>query len=168
VQGRTSSAAVLYIARATDAREIYVGLTRHKFDASVIVERDRLEAAVRQRHLERRELSDAILRERLFAEAQLYVEKANVFDHFYDRIDFIRTGIVELNKVASAVDVRRIAHAAQRLMNLRLEIAPGYHFLRLVWPLSRGTQRITSERIADILHSSRLGFETEPRNVYKA
>ena len=153
VQGRTSSAAVLYIARATDAREIYVGLTRHKFDASVIVERDRLEAAVRQRHPERREVSDAILGERLFDEAQLYAEKANVVDYVNDRIDFIRTGIVELNKVASAVDVRRIVHAAQRLMNVRLGIVPGYHFLRRVWPLSRGTQRITSDRIADILHS---------------
>ena len=51
------------------------------------------------------------------------------------------------------MDVRRILHAAQRLMNVRLEIVPGYHFLRRVWPLPRGTQRITSDRIADILHT---------------
>jgi len=44
VQARTSAAAVLYIAKPTDAREVYVGLTRHKNDAYVVVERDRLEA----------------------------------------------------------------------------------------------------------------------------
>nr|NKR04291.1 AAA family ATPase [Escherichia coli] len=39
-QGRTSSAAVMYVGAATDAREIYVGLTRHRHEARVVVERD--------------------------------------------------------------------------------------------------------------------------------
>jgi ATP-dependent exoDNAse (exonuclease V) alpha subunit len=53
VQGRTAAAAVLYISKPTDAREIYVGLTRHKADAWVIAERGRLEAAVQSTPIRR-------------------------------------------------------------------------------------------------------------------
>ncbi|MCX7322629.1 MAG: relaxase domain-containing protein [Hyphomicrobiales bacterium] len=38
VQGRTSAASVLMISTATDARELYVGLTRHQKDAYVVAE----------------------------------------------------------------------------------------------------------------------------------
>lgn len=41
-QGRTVAEAVLYVGSASDAREVYVGLTRHRMDATVAVERDRL------------------------------------------------------------------------------------------------------------------------------
>ena len=46
LKGARSPEAVLYVGSATDAREVYVGLTRHRADATVVVERDRLEAAV--------------------------------------------------------------------------------------------------------------------------
>lgn len=49
VQGRTAAASVLHIASETDAREIYVASSRHRHDACVIVERDRLDALCRQR-----------------------------------------------------------------------------------------------------------------------
>lgn len=42
-QGRTAEAAVLYIARPTDAREVYVGLTRHRKDAVIVAAIKRFE-----------------------------------------------------------------------------------------------------------------------------
>lgn len=77
VQGRTSAAAVLYVAKPTDARETYVGLTRHRVDVRIIAERDRLEAAVRQHQSDIRVApSETAIRERLFTEARSYAEKA--------------------------------------------------------------------------------------------
>lgn len=58
VQGRTSAAAVLYIAKPTDAREVYVGLTRHTVDARVIVEQNRLAAVVKKNSDESQIYSD--------------------------------------------------------------------------------------------------------------
>ena len=49
VQGRTSLATVHHIAGATDARETYVSLTRHRHDVRIVVESERLESACRAR-----------------------------------------------------------------------------------------------------------------------
>jgi hypothetical protein len=93
VQARTSAAAVLYIARPTDAGEVYVGLTRHKIDACVIVEGDRLAAAVQRRQLDECATASPIaIKERLFAEARSYAEKANVAEYVADRIDLCAPG----------------------------------------------------------------------------
>ena len=68
---RTSAAAVLYVAKPTDAREIYLGLTRHRIDARIVAERDRLEAAARQRQSDIRvSPSETAIRDRLFTEAR--------------------------------------------------------------------------------------------------
>ena len=97
VQARTSATAVLYIAKPTDAREVYVGLTRHKIDAYVVAERDRLEAAVQRRQIDvHTAASQTAVRERLFTEAGSYAEKANVSDYAADRIEFMRTGEIEI------------------------------------------------------------------------
>ena len=99
VQSRTSAAAVLYVAKPTDARELYVGLTRHRVDARIVAERDRLEAAVRQRQSDIRVApSETAIRERLFTEARSYAEKANVADYVDDRITFMRTGQIEIRR----------------------------------------------------------------------
>jgi ATP-dependent exoDNAse (exonuclease V) alpha subunit len=91
VQARTSAAAVLYIAKPTDARETYVGLTRHRTGARIVVERDRLEAAVRKRQSDVRIVpSETKIRERLFTEARSYAEKANVAD-YEQRLDRFRS-----------------------------------------------------------------------------
>lgn len=75
VQGRTSAAAVLYIAKPTDAREIYVAPTRHKIDAYVVAERARLEAAAQRRQPDARIApADILTREQLFPEARTYIE----------------------------------------------------------------------------------------------
>ena len=96
-QGRTAPASVLYLARQTDAREIYVGLTRHTHDARIVVESDRLEALCRQRQADHRtKPTTTAMRERLFAEARQYREKANVVDHCANRDEFLRTGLVAL------------------------------------------------------------------------
>ena len=95
VQGRTAAASVHYVGAATDAREVYVALTRHRKDVRIVVERDRLDAACRQRQADPRmpPLASA-LDERLFAEASQYSEKANVVDFVADRTRFTATGIV--------------------------------------------------------------------------
>jgi ATP-dependent exoDNAse (exonuclease V) alpha subunit len=53
-QGRTVAASVLHIASATDAREVYVGLTRHTDDAWIVVESERLDALCRRRQADPR------------------------------------------------------------------------------------------------------------------
>jgi hypothetical protein len=85
------------ISRATDAREVYVGLTRHTHDAHIVVERERVEASCRQRQADHRMTqTTTALRERLFTEGRRYREKANVVDYCADPIVFRRSGRVEL------------------------------------------------------------------------
>ena len=116
-QGRTSSAAVKYIGAATDAREIYVGLTRHRHEARVVVERDRLDALCRQRQADARmPATDAMVLERLFREARTYSEKVNVVDHAADRVAFVRDGSLETREpIGQGVDVRRVVRATRLL-----------------------------------------------------
>ena len=119
VQGRTSAAAVLYIAKPTDAREVYVGLTRHKTDARVIVEQDRLAAIVQKTStILKFVASDVTLRERLFAESRTYAEKPNVVDYVNDRQEFIRTGSVILQPFIYSLSTARIARATQRFAEI--------------------------------------------------
>jgi hypothetical protein len=116
-QSTQRAAAVLYIAKPTDAREVYVGLTRHKTDAYVVVERDRLAAAAQRRLSDVRATpSDAAVRERLLAESRSYAEKANVADDSEDRIDFMRTGQIITARNVSTLNLASIARAAQRII----------------------------------------------------
>jgi conjugative relaxase-like TrwC/TraI family protein len=116
-QGRTSAAAILYVGAALDAREVYVGLTRHRFDARVVVERERLDAQCRQRQADPRlPPSDTAILERLFAEAQTYREKANVADYAADRVAFVRDGSLNLDAPPPpGLDVSRAIRAARTL-----------------------------------------------------
>lgn len=116
-QGRTSAAAVLYLGSGTDAREIYVGLTRHRHEARVVVERERLDAQCRQRQADPRQpATDTVVLERLFREARSYYEKANVVDYAVDRVGFVRDGLLILReRTAGVVDVRRAVRAARAL-----------------------------------------------------
>lgn len=123
-QGRTVAEAVLYLGSATDAREVYVGLTRHRVDATVVVERDRLEAAVRVSQADPRlRPGDAELRERLFVESRRYSEKRNVVDHVEDRAAFVRSGTLPPPHQERALDVRRGFEAGRRLGSAMREVA---------------------------------------------
>ena len=116
-QGRTCSAAVVYLGAGTDAREVYVGLTRHRHEARVVVERDRLDALCRQRQADpRMPATDTMVLERLFREARGYREKANVVDYAADRVAFVRDGVLGLpERVAPGIDVGRAVRAARAL-----------------------------------------------------
>lgn len=116
-QGRTSAAAILYVGAALDAREVYVGLTRHRFDARVVVERERLDAQCRQRQTDPRlPPTNAAILERLFGEARTYREKANVADYAGDRVAFVRDGSLNLNTPLSRrLDVSRAVRVARTL-----------------------------------------------------
>ncbi len=123
-QGRTVAEAVLYVGAATDAREIYVGLTRHRHDATVVVERDRLDAAVRVRQADPRLApSDAELHERLYVESRRYADKRNVIDHVEDRAAFISTGELPPPAPEPRLDTRRGFEAGRRLGTVMREIA---------------------------------------------
>jgi hypothetical protein len=124
VQGRTSAAAVLYVAKPTDAREIYVGLTRHKMDAFVIAERNRLEATVLKRQLDARNApTELAVHERLFSEATSYVEKVNVVDFAEDRIEFARTGQLQIRREPGSLNLARVALSARRILEAAREIS---------------------------------------------
>ena len=116
-QGRTSAAAVLYLGAGTDVREVYVGLTRHRHEARVVVERDRLDAVCRQRQADPRiPATDTLVLERLYREARGYREKANVVDYAADRVAFMRDGLLVLReRVAPGLDVGRAVRAARAL-----------------------------------------------------
>lgn len=163
VQGRTSAAAVLYVAKPTDAREIYVGLTRHKMDAFVIAERDRLEALVLKRQLGARSIpTETAIRERLFSEGTSYAEKANVADFADDRIEFVRTGQIQMRRDAAALNLGRVARAARRILEAAREISPGTSLIFPAWRLidsARYLGRDISQRVRQTVQAIRLRID---------
>ena len=126
---------MVYLGAGTDAREVYVGLTRHRQEARVVVERDRLDALCRQRQADpRMPATDTMVLERLFREARGYREKANVVDYAADRMAFVRDGVLGLTeRVSPGVDVRRAIRAARALR----EAAAWLGVERLVVPAFR-------------------------------
>jgi conjugative relaxase-like TrwC/TraI family protein len=171
VQARTSAAAVLYVAKPTDARATYVGLTRHKMDAYVIAERDRLEAAVRQRQTDVRVTpSEISIRERLFTEARSYAEKGNVADYVEDRIDFMHTGKIAIRRDTRSLNLSRVARAAQRIFEATRDIASDRPWILPAWRLvdsMRHMQRQVSERVAEVVRTvrARIEFRIKERAV---
>lgn len=157
VQGRTSAAAVLYIAKPTDAREIYVALTRHKINAYVVAERGRLEAAT-QRHQPdvHAAPADILIREQLFTEARTYIEKVNVADHVEDRIEFMHTGQINLPLTwgASRLNLGRVAQAAKRIIEAAREATSERPLIVPAWRLfesARQMRRQVAGRVAKVV-----------------
>jgi hypothetical protein len=163
VQSRTSAAAVLYVAKPTDARELYVGLTRHRIDARIVAERDRLYAAAWLRQSDLRVApSETAIRERLFTEARSYAEKANVADYVDDRISFKRTGQIEILRDAPSFNLGRVALAAQRIFEATWERSGDRSLIVPVWRLVesvRHMQRQISERVAEVVRAVRARIE---------
>lgn len=163
VQGRTSTAAVLYIAKPTDARETYVALTRHRIDACVVAERDRLEAAVRKQQLDTRvTASDTAVRERLFTESRSYAEKANVADYVADRIEFMNTGKIDIRRDARSLNLSRVARAGQRIFEAVREESSDRLALIPTWRLVESTRHIArqiSQRLAEIVRVLKARIE---------
>lgn len=160
VQGRSAAASVVHIARATDAREVYVSLSRHRHDTRIIVERDRLDALCRSRQADPRlPASDAVVQEKLFAEAGRYHDKRNVGDHVGDREAFLRRGDVQLHRdergrITSVLLTARLLREAMRwlrgasLVLSRLGIALSAQLERT--NLEKAEERL-SDRIAEML-----------------
>ena len=163
VQARTSAATVLYIAKPTDAREVYVGLTRHKIDAYVVAERDRLEAAVQRRQIDvRAAASHIVICERLFAEGRSYAEKVNVADYVADRIDFMSAGKIKIRSDARSLSLGRVARTAQRIFEAAREISSDRSLILPAWRLVesiRHIQRQVSQRLAEVVRVVRVRIE---------
>ncbi len=125
-QGRTAAATVLHIARKTDAREIYVGLTRHQHEMQIVVEADRLDAACRQRQEDSRIApTQTAMMDRLFVEAAQYREKDNVVDYIADRAEFVATGTIrlpELEQRWSLRDTLRVSLQLSKLMQTAQQV----------------------------------------------
>ena len=161
-QGRTVPAAVLYLSQASDARELYVGLTRHVHDASIIVEQSRLDAAVRSRQANpRNDPSKIAMLEALFVEAQRYVEKGNVVDFIDDRQTFIDTGVVRPPRPTPALDIAGAARSARKITQVDVERSS--HAIRLV--LQRSA--VLLRRVRAIVHpiEQRIRFLLPTRHV---
>ena len=171
VQARTSAAAVLYIAKPTDAREVYVGLTRHKIDACVIVERDRLSAAVERRHLDARATASPIaIGERLFREAGSYAEKTNVADYVADRIEFMRTGKIDIRRDMTSLNLGRIARAARRIFDAAQEISSDRSLNIPIWRLTESIgylKRQVLQRVSEVVRvvTARIELRSKGRAV---
>jgi ATP-dependent exoDNAse (exonuclease V) alpha subunit len=152
-QGRTACATTLAIFSSTDAREIYVGLTRHRHAVRIVVERDRLDALCRQRQADPRDppTATAIL-ERLYKEARQYSEKANVADYAEDRVAFAETGRLRGSPSQDRLGVERALRGAHLL---RISIAQ-LHLQRIIVPL----RRIIADRDFRELRSQRAGLAT--------
>jgi ATP-dependent exoDNAse (exonuclease V) alpha subunit len=132
-QGRTTAASVVYVATATDAREVYLGLTRHSHEARIVVERERLDALCRQRQTDYRiDPTETAMRERLFDEARHYREKTNVADFCPDRAAFLRTERVALAQPEIRKwTVARVMQAARTLREALAWIDPSTLFVPL-------------------------------------
>jgi conjugative relaxase-like TrwC/TraI family protein len=116
VQGRTAPATVYHVPGATDARETYVALTRHRNDVRLVVEGERLDAICRSHQADPRlPPTRSALLEQLFSEARRYKEKKNVVDYVEDRLRFVRFGFVELPQVQNEIDLGLVARAARRI-----------------------------------------------------
>ena len=141
VQGRTCEATIYCGFTAGDARELYVGLTRHRQEARLVIERERLEAAVRLRQADLRLTpSTAELQERLFVEARRYSEKVNVVDHVEDRAAFLRSGAIPPPRAELRLDLRAGFAAARALRQVLQEMsATPRHVLR---QLARGVRHV--------------------------
>ncbi|MGO3928173.1 MobF family relaxase [Rhodopseudomonas pseudopalustris] len=171
VQGRTAAASVLHIARQTNAREVYVGLTRHRKEARIIVEKDRLSAAAVQKRPElKRFPSDFVAREQLFAESRSYSEKANVVDYVRDRLNFIRSGEIVLISQRPSLHLGRIATSVKRAVEIARNIGGDIdrakslrRFLRRSNVLSRTVPEKVAQLIAAI--KSRLGSHDRSRRA---
>ncbi len=139
----------MLMAASTDAREVYVGLTRHRSDARVVVERDRRDALCRQRQADPRlPASATAVLERLFTEARVFREKANVADYAADRIAFVRDGTLgSPEQVQGGLDVARAVRAAHALRVTLVRLGPD----RLMVPAWR---LFDAERRRQLIHSS--------------
>ena len=157
-------ASVLYLARQTDAREIYVGLTRHNHDARIIVESDRLDALCRQRQADyRMKPTTTAMRERLFAETRQYREKANVVDYCANRDEFVRTGLVALpTPDTPALIAARAVIAARNLRDALLRLVPD-RLLVPIWRLAEAGRALRRELAPKLAEIMRLG--NAPRSV---
>lgn len=165
VQGRTSAAAVLYIAKPTDAREIYVALTRHRIDAHDVDERDRLEAATQRRQPDVNVApADILTGEQLFTEARTYIEKINVADHVEDRIEFVRTGQINLSRTweVGRLNLGRVAQAAKRLCEVAREATSDRPLIMPAWrsfESARQMRRQVAGRVAEVVQVIRARIE---------
>ncbi|NEU15128.1 conjugal transfer protein, partial [Methylobacterium sp. BTF04] len=157
VQGKTAAASVYYGSTASDARELYVGLTRHTQDAWLVVERARLETSVRLRRNDAGiKPCTAELHERLFVEARRYAEKTNVVDHIEDRAAFVQTGKLPRPKREAAIDTRYEFEAGRALRAVLMQI--GAHprlLLRQLGHMRREAERKISDRFTAIVDALR-------------
>ena len=152
-QGRTASAATLAIFSSTDAREIYVGLTRHRYAVRIVVERERLDALCRQRQADPRDLPTATaILERLYKEARQYNEKANVADYAEDRVAFAETGRLRGSPNQDRLGVERALRGAHRLRAALTQLYPQ----RIIVPI----RRIIADRDHWKLQGERAGLAT--------
>ncbi|MBW5435326.1 AAA family ATPase [Bradyrhizobium canariense] len=171
VQGRTSAAAVLYVAKPTDAREVYVGLTRHKIDAYVVAERNRLEATVAKHQLDPRMVpGEAAIRERLFNEATSYAKKVNVVDFADDRIEFARNGQLQMRCEAGSLNVGRVARAARRMLEASREMSADTSLTIATWRLIDSARQIRqdiAQRVRQTIQAIKNGmdFRAKERTV---
>ncbi|MCE4225958.1 relaxase domain-containing protein [Methylobacterium sp. C25] len=169
VQGRTSAACVYVGMTAGDARECYVGLTRHRKDAWLVVERDRLEAAARARLSDPRMVpSRTELYERLFAEARRYAEKVNVVDHVDDRVAFVGSGAIPSPRPDVSLNLLKGFEAGQALSRVIKEFAETPRLA--LWQLGQLTRTIEKTvsqgymRIVSALRTAPLREATSPQH----
>ena len=155
VQGRTAAASVHYIGAATDAREVYVALTRHRHDVRVVVERDRIDAACRQRQADpRMAATTTAIEERLFTEASQYSEKANVVDYVADRQLFIAEGHITSPGQRTDARVSRLLQAARNFREVLASLRPRDGVTPL-WRLMEGGRRLVPSwpsRLSGAIH----------------
>ena len=166
VQGRTAAASVHYIGVATDARELYVALTRHRQGVSVVIERDRIDAACRQRQADPRiPATSTAIEERLFAEASQYSEKANVVDYVADRRRFVASGIVDQASEPSVTSTGRWLEAARALRSALQAVKLHQTFVP-IWRLFENGSRLSHH--SSVLHAPKsnvAGRESQNNSV---
>jgi conjugative relaxase-like TrwC/TraI family protein len=163
-QGRTVPATTLYVGSGIDARLTYVALTRHRHDAEIVVEADRVDARCHQ------QLDDAHARVTvqhrqtyLLGEAGRFTAKRNVVDFMPDRAAFVLRGgdaLADPKRLRTRMPIEQQAHPL-RTQPALYQFIPTWGIEAVVRPIrslrvgliARATQklRIAAGRLASKL-----------------
>ena len=143
----------------TDAREVYVGLTRHRADALVVAEKERLAASATR--------SDALvpgeaeILNALATEADVMREKANVVDYVENAAAFIATDEVVVRPI---VRPHPIIELARRATRGGLALAQSDGPVRQSWVMRNRERPLgrQARRLVDAVRDRLVGAAREP------
>jgi len=95
-------------------------------------------------------------------------KRPNVADYVGDRIDFMRTGQLEIRRDAPSLNLSRVARATQRIFEAAWDQSSERPLTVPVWRLlesMRHVQRQISERVNEVVRAIKVRLESRDRAI---